>query len=415
LLVIKIKLLYICFVKTTIDRLVEQFRRLLQATPMHLERSLMTEINWDARLIGIKGARGVGKTTLLLQYIRKNLSDRLNETLYISLDSVWLAEFSMTELVNSFTQQGGKYLFLDEVHKYSNWAQELKNIYDAYPEIHLVFTGSSLLDILNARADLSRRAVVYSLQGLSFREFLSLQSGHSFSPVTLTDILKHHTDISSDTLNKVKPLAYFYEYLKGGYYPFYQEQPDLYHQKIREVSNMIMEIELPLLRKVEMSYVPRIKQLLYIISQSVPFVPNVSKLSVKMGIQRNTLLAYLHYLDEVKLTLNLFKESGGISKLQKPVKIYLENTNLSYAFSGEDSNRGNLRETFFINQLSYRHRVEYSEQGDFRIEGKYTIEVGGKNKDKRQITGLSDAYIAADEIEFGWNEKIPLWMFGFLY
>lgn len=397
------------------DRLTAQHHKLVQSTPTKLVRSLMDEIQWNSRLIGIKGSRGVGKTTLLLQYVKTHFSGQGGEALYVSLDSIWFAEHSLLDFADHFVKYGGKHLFLDEVHKYPNWSQELKNIYDAYPELQVVFTGSSLLDILNARADLSRRAVVYTLQGLSFREFLSLQTGHEFSQHTLGEVLGHHQEIAGSIVDKVKPLVHFDQYLAYGYFPFYFEQPDLYYQKLREVANMILEVELPLLRAVDIGYIPRVKQLLYIISQSVPFVPNVTKLSDKIGIQRTTLLSYLHYLDEVKLTKNLFKESGGISKLQKPRKIFLENTNLVYALGSEHMNRGNLRETFFANQLAYRHSLQYADKGDFLVDGTYTFEVGGKGKSSGQIEGLSNAFIAADNIEYGHQQKLPLWLLGFLY
>ncbi|MBI2259608.1 MAG: ATP-binding protein [Flavobacteriia bacterium] len=401
--------------KATIEQIQEQYKRLIKTVPLSLERSLMNEINWDAKLIGIKGARGVGKTTLLLQYIKKNHSKNLHKTLYLSLDSIWFAENSLLDLADDFSNQGGKYLFLDEVHKYKNWSQELKNIYDSYPDLKVVFTGSSLLDILNARADLSRRALVYTMQGLSFREYMQLKTSIALPFYSLNDILNHHEEISIEITENVKPLVYFSEYLKHGYYPYYFELPDLYYLRINEITNMILEIELPLLRGVEINYIHRIKQLLFIISQSVPFVPNVTKLSEKIGIQRGTLLAYFHYLDEVKLTKNLFKEAGGISKLQKPLKVYLENTNLMYAISYENINWGTLRETFFANQLSFHHQVQYSVKGDFLVDEKYIFEIGGKTKNMNQIEGLKNVYIAADEIEYGWKSKIPLWLFGFMY
>lgn len=395
--------------------LIELYKKLLNNVSTSFVRNLMHEINWNTRLVGIKGSRGVGKTTLMLQYIKINLANEINETLYLSLDSLIFSQSSLLDLADTFAKQGGKYLFLDEVHKYENWSQELKNIYDSYPELKVVFTGSSMLEILNARADLSRRAAVYTMQGLSFREYIFLETNLNLKPFLLSDILNNHGELANEVLAQVKPLKYFNEYLKTGYYPFYKEESDLYYQKIREITNMILEIELPLLRSVDISYINRIKQLLYIISQSVPFVPNVSKLSDKIGIQRSTLLSYLHYLDEVKLTLNLFKEAGGISKLQKPLKVYLENTNLMYAISGNKVNEGNLRETFFANQLTYKHSLQYCDKGDFLINNEFVFEVGGKRKDFKQIAGLSNAFIAADDIEYGWNNKIPLWLFGFLY
>jgi hypothetical protein len=378
-------------------------------------RSALYEIQWNSRLIGIKGARGVGKTTLLLQYIKLKLASELDNSLYVSLDSLWFAENSLLDLADSFVKQGGKYLFLDEVHKYPNWSQELKNIYDDHLQLKVVFTGSSLLEILNARADLSRRAIIYTMQGLSFREYLMIETGADLKAYKLEEVLTGHTALASEVLEKVKPLAHFSKYLKSGYYPFYLEQPDIYFMRLNEIVNMMLEIELPLLRGLDVGYVSRIKQLLYIISQSVPFIPNVSKLSDKIGIQRSTLLGYLHYLEEIKLTINLFKEAGGISKLQKPLKIYLENTNLMYALGPGEVNKGNLRETFFANQIRQQHSGSYTAKGDFLIDGKYIFEIGGKDKTRKQIKDLNNAFIAADELEYGYQNKIPLWLFGFLY
>lgn len=395
------------------ERLVELFRNKLALVPTQLSRSLMSEIQWDAKLIGIKGARGVGKTTLMLQYIKQQLSLELNATLYVSLDHLWFSENTLVDLADTFVKRGGKYLFLDEVHKYENWTQELKNIYDAYPTLKVVFTGSSLLQILNARADLSRRAIVYHLQGLSFREYLILHTKKDFKKYSLNTILNQHTEISAEILLHIKPLAYFDDYLKLGYFPFHLEQPDVYYMRINEIISMMLEIELPLLRGVDVGYIARIKQLLYIISQAVPFVPNVSKLSEKIGIERKTLLTYLHYLDEIALTKNLFKESFGISSLQKPQKIYLENTNYMYALGAELVNKGNLRETFFANQLKQNHAITYTNLGDFLVDNKYTFEIGGKNN--KQIKEINHSFIAADDIEYGFGNKIPLWLFGFLY
>lgn len=374
----------------------------------------MNQIHWDARLIGIKGARGVGKTTLLLQYIKENLP--IDETtLYVSLDNIWFAENKLSTLTDTFVKKGGKYLFLDEVHKYPNWSQELKNIYDDYPELKVVFTGSSLLEILNARADLSRRAVVYTLQGLSFREYLGLKTGLNLPVLGLEQLLGNHFPIAREINNQLKPLQYFEGYLKTGYFPFFLEVPELYYQRIEEVINMTLEIELPLLRKVEVSYISKLKQLLQILSESVPFIPNVSKLSERIGVNRNTFITYLYYLQEANLTRNLYKDASGITQLQKPDKIYLENTNFQFALAPSNTEIGAVRETFLANQLGYQFRIDYTEQGDFLIEQNYTIEVGGRGKTTQQTQGISNSYIAADNLEYGSGTKIPLWMFGFLY
>lgn len=397
------------------EELVEKFRLKLSYITTDFVRSLERDINWNARLIGIKGARGVGKTTMLLQHIKFSLADELDTSLYVTLDSIWFSNHTLVDLADDFVKRGGKYLFLDEVHKYSNWSQELKNIYDDYPMLKVVFTGSSLLEILNARADLSRRAIIYTMQGLSFREYLSIETGQNFDRLTLASILKNHLNEATLINAKVKPLQYFDAYLKQGYYPFYKEELDLYVPRLEEVINMMLEIELPLLRGLDLAYVHKIKQLLLIISESVPFVPNVSKLSDKIGVARGTLLLYFHYLAEIGLTINLFKESRGISRLQKPLKVYLENSNLMYALSPRSVNTGNKRETFFANQLGYIHKITYSDRGDFFVDQKYIFEIGGKDKSKKQIATIENSFIAADDIEYGFQNKIPLYLFGFMY
>ncbi len=394
--------------------LFEKHLRKINATPMHFTRSIMDTIHWEARLIGIKGARGVGKTTLLLQYIKKNLPiDKA--TLYVSLDSIWFTENTLSALADQFVKQGGNYLFLDEVHKYPNWSQELKNIYDDYPELKIVFTASSLLEILNARADLSRRAVVYTMQGLSYREYVNLNLGLQLPKYTLSEILDQHVSIASEINKKIKPLQYFNDYLHHGYYPFFQEVPELYFYRIEEVLNLILEIELPLLRKVEVAYIVKLRQLLQIISQSVPFVPNVSKLSERIGVNRNTFVSYLYFLEEAHITRNLYKDAKGITQLQKPNKIYLENTNLQYALSPDQANIGTIRETFFLNQVSVHHKLEYIDESDFLVDHQYIFEIGGKSKNHKQIKNLKQSYLALDDLEYGMANKIPLWLFGFLY
>ncbi|NDP28335.1 MAG: AAA family ATPase [Flavobacterium sp.] len=392
----------------------EKFIRKIEATPMDFTRSLMDTIRWEARLIGIKGARGVGKTTLILQYIKKNIPVD-QSSLYVSLDNIWFADHTLSSLVDQFIKQGGKFLFLDEVHKYPNWSQELKNIYDDYPELKIVFTASSLLEILNARADLSRRAIVYTMQGLSYREFLNLKLGLQLPSYSLNAILEDHLAISRQINTHIKPLEYFSSYLKQGYYPFFQEVPALYFQRIEEVINLILEIELPLLRKVEIAYVSKLKQLLQIISESVPFVPNVSKLSERIGVNRNTFVSYLYFLEEAHITRNLYKDAKGITQLQKPNKIFLENTNFQYALSPSQANIGNIRETFFLNQLSVAHTVEFIEETDFLVDRQYVFEVGGKSKNKRQIRNQEQGYLVVDDVEYGMGNTIPLWLFGFLY
>lgn len=395
------------------DQLVELYRRLLSRVDLSFERSLGSGIRWEHRMIGIMGSRGVGKTTLVLQYLKKKFASRENRALYVSLDHLWFASNSVLDLADHFCKAGGELLVLDEVHKYLNWSQELKNIFDFYPDLKVVFTGSSLLEILNSRADLSRRALVYQLSGMSFREFLQLETGQIFRSVGLEELLENHESIASEIIAHLKPLQYFPEYLRKGYYPFYRQFEDLYDHQLRSVINLILEIELPQLRKFDIAYVSKIKQLLGIISDSVPFIPNVSKLSEKIGINRTTLLTYFHYLAESKVTANLYSENQGISLLQKPEKLYLENTNLAYAL-GKNVNEGNLRETFFLNQVSNGHQVNLPQKGDFLVNRRWLFEVGGKSKPLKG-PGEQDFFVAADGIELGYQNKIPLWLFGFFY
>ena len=396
------------------EKLFESFIKKIAQTDTIFVRSLMDEIEWNARLIGIKGARGVGKTTLLLQRI-KRFHPLDGSVLYASVDNIWFSEHRLYNMATEFAKRGGKYLFLDEVHKYPNWSQELKNIYDDLPELHVVFTGSSLLEILNSKADLSRRAIIYEMQGFSFREYLNRNLGLSLPSFGLVDILQNHLMLSQQIVLQVKVLKYFPEYLKNGYYPFYNELPSLYYTRINEVINFIIEAEIPQLRKVEAAYIHKIKQLLFVISQSAPFIPNITKLSERIGITRNALMTYLNALHESRLTFSAQKPGNGMNILQKPDKVYLENPNLMYALADKQTDIGNVRETFFANQLRKSHQVNLSEASDFLIDGKYTFEIGGKDKGKKQIATLEDAYVVADDIEFGLGNKIPLWLFGFLY
>lgn len=396
------------------ERLFEIFAKKIALTDTRFVRNLVNEIEWSARLVGLRGARGVGKTTLLLQYIKLNHS--LDGTvLYASVDNIWFSEHKLYDVATDFAKRGGRFLFLDEVHKYPNWSQELKNIYDDLPELNVVFTGSSLLEILNGNADLSRRAIVYEMQGFSFREYLNRNLELSLPVIELPAVLHGHIQLSQEILSQVKVLKYFSEYLRNGYYPFYNELPSLYYSRINEVINFIIEVEIPQLRAVDVAYVHKIKQLLYVIAESAPFIPNITKLSERIGITRNALLAYLNALHESKLTMSLQKQGNGLNLLQKPDKLFLENTNLMAALADTQADTGNLRETFFANQLRYRHTVNISVQSDFLIDGKYTFEIGGKEKGRKQIDGLDNAYIAADNLEYGFGNKIPLWLFGFLY
>lgn len=397
------------------EKLIELFRKKMTVPLPVFERELERKINWNARLISVRGSRGTGKTTLFLQHIKKTFSNNLNKVLYVNLDNIYFSNNTLVELAEKFASRGGTHLFIDEVHKYENWSKEIKNLYDDFPELHIAFTGSSLIEILNGRADLSRRTLVYELTGLSFREYLSLIKAHDFPIFTLEEILKNNEQISAEIASKIKPFEFFDDYLSFGYYPYFLEGKDDYFNRLNETLNMILEVELPMLRGLEIAYIPRIKKLLAVIGESAPFIPNITQLAAKIGISRQTLLIYLKYLEDAKLINQLYKKSRGLSVLEKPEKILMENTNLIELFNGENANTGSRRETFVLNQLLHSHKVDFSEESDFFVDSKYTFEVGGKNKKRKQIQEIPDSYIITDDIEFGTDRRIPIWLLGFMY
>ena len=397
------------------EKLIELFRKKMTGPLPVFERELERKINWNARLISVRGSRGTGKTTLFLQHIKKTFSNNLNKVLYVNLDNVYFSNNTLVELAEKFASRGGTHLFIDEVHKYENWSKEIKNLYDDFPELHIAFTGSSLLEILNGRADLSRRTLVYELTGLSFREYLSLIKAHDFPIFTLEEILKNNEQISAEIASKIKPFEFFDDYLSFGYYPYFLEGKDDYFNRLNETLNMILEVELPMLRGLEIAYIPRIKKLLAVIGESAPFIPNITQLAAKIGISRQTLLIYLKYLEDAKLINQLYKKSRGLSVLEKPEKILMENTNLIELFNGENANTGSRWETFVLNQLLHSHKVDFSEESDFFVDSKYTFKVGGKNKKRKQIQEIPDSYIIAEDIEFGTDRRIPIWLLGFMY
>ena len=397
------------------EQLQAQHIRLLSHLDARYKRSLMAEINWDARLIAIRGARGVGKTTMLLQHIKDNYGTDPTVALYASLDHLYFTRHSLIDLADEFHKKGGKCLCLDEVHKYEGWSREIKNIYDGFPDLKIVFTGSSLLNILNAEADLSRRCVSYDLQGLSFREYLLFKEGISLPIISLEDLLQHPLEASEKVVNVCKPLKYFDRYLQEGYYPFFLEKNIDYLTQVQKVVSLILEIELPQLGNVDIANVRKLKSLLSVVSSGVPFAVDISKMAQTAELNRNTIVTYLAHLNRAKLLNMLYSDLQNLKRMQKPDKIYMENCNLLHALSLSHVESGTERETFFVNQLAYHHQVEYANQGDFLIDRTYTIEVGGQSKDGKQIATVPNAYIAADGIEYALGNKIPLWLFGFLY
>jgi len=397
------------------EQLQAQHLRLLSHMDMQHQRSLMREINWNARLIGIRGARGVGKTTMMLQHIKDTYGLNPTAALYASLDHLYFSRHSLLELAEEFYNQGGQCLYLDEVHKYEGWSREIKNIYDGFPDLKVVFTGSSLLNILNAEADLSRRCVSYDMQGLSFREYLLFKEDLSFPTFALEDILTHPLEAANTVLAKCRPLQHFPRYLQEGYYPFFLQQDIDYLTQVQKVVSLILEIELPQLRQVDVGNVRKLRSLLAVLSSGVPFAVDISKMAQMAELNRNTILVYLSHLHRAKLINLLYSDRLNLKRMQKPDKIYLENTNLLQALSLSQVEVGTQRETFLVNQLAYKHQVEYGKQADFLIDRKFTIEVGGQSKDGKQIAGTPNAFIAADGIEYAFGNKLPLWLFGFLY
>ena len=394
------------------QRLIDNFTRLLAYTNLSKKRYLFQQINWKHRLIGITGPRGTGKTTLLLQHIKE---EKLGSAaLYVSLDNIYFSQNTLVDLAHQFYIDGGTHLFLDEVHRYPNWAIEIKNLYDSYPDLYIVFTGSSILEIYKAQADLSRRSVMYALRGLSFREFLYFEDIITLPPFPLEEILDKHTELASEIVTKVKILPAFHNYLQYGYYPFYKEGKDIYYDRLSGIVNTILENDLPSIVNLQYATILKMKRLLTHVATLVPYTPNINDLSGLIETDRKSLLSYLQYLDRAELLLQLYSGKRKLSELTKPSKLYMENTNLLFALS-HNTQSGTLRETFFANQMVYRHELTIPSEGDFMADNTCLFEVGGKGKSFKQIRNIPHSYIAYDDMEIGLGNKIPLWIFGLQY
>lgn len=393
--------------------LVQRFYEKYSQTSVRLVRDFMQSVDWSNRFIGIRGSRGVGKTTLLLQYIKQHYKPD-HKVLYASLDHLYFSDHLLYELADQFQRKGGELLALDEVHRYPGWAAELKNIYDDFPQLKVVFTGSSLLQLSRAKADLSRRAVMYDMPGISFREFLRFEQIIGFPAVDLDDIFKNHIELAMEITSSVKPLQHFTDYLHHGYYPFYLDNLKSFHQKLHETIQVALEIDIPQFESVQTSHIILMKKLLQIIAGLVPFKPNMNAISQRSGISLNTLKKYMKYLSDAGIITPLLPPGKGINNLNKPEKIYLQNTNLMYSLAPENTETGNIRETFFLSQM-YNRQIHSTPDTDFTICGKYQIEVGGKNKQQHQIKGLSEGWVVKDNIVIGSDHVIPLWLFGFVY
>lgn len=388
------------------DQLFEYSNKLINEVDVTFVRYLYSEINWRNRLLGLVGPRGVGKTTLVLQHIQQNLNKA--DTLYVTAEDFYFASNRLVDLADRFAKLGGKYLFIDEIHKYPDWAKELKLIYDYHSSLNVIFTGSSVLDIKKGSADLSRRAVVYHMQGLSFREYLALFYDIDVNVFSLNEIINHQVVVPQVP----HPLALFGNYVERGYYPFSKE--DDYDMRLRQIINQTLESDIPLYASMNVSTGRKLIQLLSIISQSVPFKPNMSKIAEMLGISRNNMADYLLYIEEAGLIAQLRDNTGGIRGLGKVNKVYLDNTNLIFNLGDDIQNKGNIRETFFLNQTRVKHRVTSSAKTDFSI-GELNFEIGGRNKDQKQIKTVENGYVVKDDIESGYLNTIPLWHFGLMY
>ena len=365
------------------------------------------ELDWNRRVFGIVGPRGVGKTTMVLQCIKQNLS--LQDSLYITLDHIYFSTHTLIDVADKFYKEGGKHLIIDEVHKAFNWSVQLKQIIDSYPNMQIIFTGSSVLDIYRGVADLSRRAPIYDMQGLSFREYLVLYHGIQVPTLNLDDLINQRVTLP----NIEHPLPLFKDYLKRGYYPFERIASD-FSTNLMQVINRTMETDIPLYANINISVARKLQNLLVVIAESVPFKPNYKKLAEITGISRNDIADYIYYMERAGMLMSLHDTTQGIRSIGKSHKLYVDNTNLMYVLSPENIDKGNLRETFFLNQMRVKYPVTASQKADFEI-GNYIFEVGGKNKNQKQLDNNPDGYIVKDDIEFGYRNVIPLWAFGLTY
>lgn len=385
-------------------------------------RYLYNQINWDSRLIEILGTRGVGKTTLMLQRAKSLNTQHSNQAVYLSLDDKLLFEHAVLDIAEKLHQYGVKYLFLDEVHKYPSkhpdydWSAEIKNIYDRLPTIHIIYSGSSILSLYKGHGDLSRRKSTYRLAGLSFIEYLRLNKIADYEKILLTDLLDHHQEISKKITQEIKIIPLFKAYLKTGYFPFYNEDPTSYFGRLNSILNVVIETDIPAVSEITFETSSKLKKLLAAVASSAPYVPNLLKLRQELFItDQRTLLKYLDFLEKAEVVSTLSQKAKGNKIMQKPGKLYLGNTNYFYSLNLQKEEIGTIRETFFESQVRVAHILRLPQKGDFLVDDKYLFEIGGKNKTNKQTSNAADSYIVQDDIENGYFNYIPLWLFGFLY
>ena len=391
------------------ETLIATSRELVNRVDTNYIRDFHSQINWNSRLVAILGSRGVGKTTLMLQHIK--LHDDASKSLYVVADDFYFTTHRIEDFARSFMLQGGKNLYIDEIHKYKGWSTEIKNIYDKMPDLKVTYSGSSILELEKGGADLSRRKVEYTLPGLSFREYVNISKGWNLPAYTLQEIIAGKVDFPTE---QARPLQLFTEYLRYGYYPFFKEGD--YGMRLKGVIKQIVEEDIPKFADMEIASVQKLKKLLYMLAQSVPFKPNYSKLERDLGISRNALPKYLLYLEKAGLIAILREKAKGIKILEKMEKVYLQNPNQAYVLSEDLPNIGNIRETIFITWMQTGHFISSSAVSDFEVDG-LTFEIGGKKKGKKQIAEIpqGQGFIVKDDTEYVYQNAIPLWMFGFIY
>lgn len=389
------------------DTLFKKHRTLISQTNTGIVREIMKSVNWEKQLVSIRGSRGVGKTTLMRQYIKQMYGVNAGEALYCVMDSMYFTSHTLMEVAERFHLMGGKHLFLDEVHKYPTWSKELKEIIDLWPDMKITFTGSSLLQILNADADLSRRVLSYDMAGLSFREYLRFYKNIELPVHTLKEVLEDADAVCDEVCKVCHPQPLFEEYLRAGYYPFYDGDEQEYYSRIENVVSFIIDQEMTQLCGVDPAYTRKLKAMMLFLANNVPYDVNIAKLASYLELNKNTVLSYLSSMQKAELLHLLYADNKSVTKMQKPDKIYVHNPNMLCALSS-NLNVGTLRECFVVNQLSVGHTVEYGKtQGDFLIDGKITVEVGGQDKSFDQIADIPNSYILADSMEFPIGKKLP--------
>lgn len=395
-----------------LENLFEKYHKIAKLQHHTYKRYFLNGIDFNDKMVGILGARGTGKTTSIIQHLN-DIDIAMEKKLYFSADSISLSGVKLYDIADEFSKSGGKVLAIDEIHKYANFENDLKEIYD-FLDIQVIFSGSSAMQLEHKKADLSRRAVLYRVGGLSFREFLELKLEMKFNSFTLDEIVSNHIEIADEITKRIKPFEFFGEYLQNGYYPFYFENPNSYGLKLEETINTVIESDLPIIFNIEPQNIQKLKQLVGIICSSKPYELNISALSAKIGINRTTLYQYIDYLGLGNIFYSLRAKSKNDTVFSKPSKLYLNNTNLSQYYC-KNQDLGAMREQFFASQVRVKHTLHYPNKGDFLIDEKYTFEIGGKNKSFEQIKDLPNSFVVADDIEIGFKNKIPLWLFGFLY